>query len=124
MALEDDIRRLTAAVQELTAQLRQQAGNSEPVFNDNLEPLPVEEAPAKAKPAKAAKAAPAEAPSEPAPTAMDYAADIQTPALALVKAKGRDALAAILTEFGAKTAKDIAQDQWPALAARIAEASA
>lgn len=124
MALEDDIRRLTAAVQELTAQLRQQAGNSEPVFNDNLEPLPVEEAPVKVKPAKAAKAAPAEAPSEPAPTAMDYAADIQTPALALVKAKGRDALAAILEEFGAKTAKDIAQEQWPALAARIAEASA
>ena len=125
MALEDDIRRLTAPVQELTAQLRQQAGNSEPVFNDNLEPLPVEEAPAKAKPAKAAKAAPAEAPpAEPAPTAMDYAADIQTPALALGKAKGRDALAAILEEFGAKTAKDIAQDQWPALAARIAEASA
>lgn len=119
MALEDDIRRLTAAVQELTAQLRQQAGNSEPVFNDNLEPLPVEEAPAKAKPAKAKGDV-----SPPAPTAMDYAADIQTPALALVKAKGRDALAAILEEFGAKTAKDIAQEQWPALAARIAEASA
>ena len=119
MALEDDIRRLTAAVQELTAQMRQQAGNDTPVFTDNLEPLPRGEAPAPAK-AKPVKAKVEEA----APAKLDYVQHIQTPALTLVKAKGRDALAAILEEFGAKTAKDIAQDQWPALAARIAEASA
>jgi hypothetical protein len=117
MALEDDIRRLTEAVQELTAQMRQQTGNPVPVFTDNLEPLPREEAPAKAKPAKA-KA------EEAAPAKLDYVQHIQTPALTLVKAKGRDALAGILAEFGAKTAKDITEDQWPALAARIAEASA
>lgn len=117
MALEDDIRRLTEAVQELTAQMRQQTGNPVPVFTDNLEPLPREEAPAKAKPVKA-KA------EEAAPARLDYVQHIQTPALTLVKAKGRDALAGILAEFGAKTAKEITEDQWPALAARIAEASA
>lgn len=116
MALEDDIRRLTEAVQELTAQMRQQTGNPVPVFTDNLEPLPREEAPAKAKPAKAK--------AEEAAAKLDYVQHIQTPALTLVKAKGRDALAGILAEFGAKTAKDITEDQWPALAARIAEASA
>jgi dGTP triphosphohydrolase len=119
MALEDDIRRLTEAVQELTAQMRQQTGNPVPVFTDNLEPLPREEAPAPAK-AKPAKAKAEEA----APAKLDYVQLIQTPALTLVKAKGRDALAGILAEFGAKTAKDITEDQWPALAARIAEASA
>ncbi len=116
MALEDDIRRLTEAVQELTAQMRQQTGNPVPVFTDNLEPLPREEAPAKAKPAKAK--------AEEALVRLDYVQHIQTPALTLVKAKGRDALAGILAEFNAKTAKDITEDQWPALAARIAEASA
>jgi hypothetical protein len=110
MALEDDIRRLTEAVQELTAQMRQQTGNPVPVFTDNLEPLP------KAKPAKAK--------AEEAAAKLDYVQHIQTPALTLVKAKGRDALAGILAEFNAKTAKDIGEDQWPALAARIAEASA
>jgi hypothetical protein len=118
MALEDDIRRLTEAVQELTAQMRQQTGNPVPVFTDNLEPLPREEAPAPAK------AKPAKAKAEEAPVKLDYVQHIQTPALTLVKAKGRDALAAILGEFNAKTAKDIGEDQWPALAARIAEASA
>jgi hypothetical protein len=118
MALEDDIRRLTEAVQELTAQLRQQTGNPVPVFTDNLEPLPREEAPAPAK------AKPAKAKAEEAAARLDYVQHIQTPALTLVKAKGRDALAGILAEFGAKTAKDITEDQWPALAARIAEASA
>ena len=118
MALEDDIRRLTEAVQELTAQMRQQTGNPVPVFTDNLEPLPREEAPAPAK------AKPAKAKAEEAVARLDYVQHIQTPALTLVKAKGRDALAGILAEFGAKTAKDITEDQWPALAARIAEASA
>jgi hypothetical protein len=118
MALEDDIRRLTEAVQELTAQMRQASGNDTPVFTDNLEPLPREEAPAPAK------AKPAKAKAEEAAAKLDYVQHIQTPALTLVKAKGRDALAGILAEFGAKTAKDITEDQWPALAARIAEASA
>jgi len=118
MALEDDIRRLTEAVQELTAQLRQQTGNPVPVFTDDLEPLPREEAPAPAK------AKPAKAKVEETPAKLDYVQHIQTPALTLVKAKGRDALAGILAEFGAKTAKEITEDQWPALAARIAEASA
>ena len=118
MALEDDIRRLTEAVQELTAQLRQQTGNPVPVFTDDLEPLPREEAPAPAK------AKPAKAKVEETPAKLDYVQHIQTPALTLVKAKGRDALAGILAEFNAKTAKDITEDQWPALAARIAEASA
>jgi hypothetical protein len=61
---------------------------------------------------------------EETPAKLDYVQHIQTPALTLVKAKGRDALAGILAEFGAKTAKEITEDQWPALAARIAEASA
>ena len=115
MALEDDIRRLTEAVQELTAQLRQQTNNPVPVFTDNLEPLPRAEAKA---PAKAAKAAP------PPPAQLDYTRDVQAPALNLVKAKGREALASILADFNAKRAQDIAEDQWPALIARIAEASA
>lgn len=116
MALEDDIRRLTEAVQELTAQLRQQTGNPVPVYTDNLEPLPREEAPAKA-PAKAAK-------PTPPPAQLDYARDVQAPALNLVKAKGREALASILADFGAKRAQDIPAEQWPALIARIEEASA
>lgn len=117
MALEDDIRRLTEAVQELTAQLRQQTGNPVPVFTDNLEPLPRAEAAAKA-PAKAAKAAP------PPPAQLDYTRDVQAPALNLVKARGREALASILADFGAKRAQDIAENEWPALIARIEEASA
>ena len=114
MALEDDIRRLTEAVQELTAQLRQQTNNPVPVFTDNLEPLPRAEAKA---PAKAAKAAPP-------PVQLDYTRDVQAPALNLVKTRGREALASILADFNAKRAQDIAEDQWPALIARIAEASA
>lgn len=116
MALEDDIRRLTEAVQELTAQLRQQTGNPTIVFTDEMEPLPrAPEEPKKAK-AKAAPPAP--------PVQLDYTRDVQTPALALVKAKGRDALAAILTDFGVKTARDVPDDAWPELKARIEEALA
>lgn len=53
---------------------------------------------------------------------IDYVQDIQKPALALVQAQGRDALAKILATFNVKTAKEIMPDQYEALADAIQEA--
>lgn len=53
------------------------------------------------------------------PVALRYVEDIQQPAMELVRDKGRQALVDVLVQFGARTAKDVAQKDWPALAAAI-----
>jgi hypothetical protein len=52
--------------------------------------------------------APAEVKPDPAPTAtLDYDRDVKPKALAFAKAKGREALVALLGEFGAKGAAEV-----------------
>lgn len=53
------------------------------------------------------------------PVALRYVEDIQQPAMELVRDRGRQALVDVLVQFGARTAKDVAQKDWPALAAAI-----
>jgi hypothetical protein len=114
MSLEQDVRDLNASIRELIAVMRNGAGAHAPVqFNDNLEPVPLlRQEEDDGRPAFEIKERP-----------LSYAEDIQQPALALIKAKGRDALAGILARFGAKTAKDVPTERWPELAAAIVEAA-
>jgi hypothetical protein len=113
MSLEQDVRDLNASIRELIAVMRNGAGAHAPVqFNDNLEPVPLRQDEDDGRPAFEIKE-----------RLLSYAEDIQQPALTLIKSKGRDALAAILARFNAKTAKDVPVDRWPELAAAIVEAS-
>lgn len=54
-----------------------------------------------------------------APAPLSYVEDIQQPAMELVRDKGRQALVDVLLTFNARTAKDVPQKDWPALAAAI-----
>lgn len=64
--------------------------------------------------------APAEGADAPAgKVALDYVTDIQQPAMELVRDRGRQALVTVLEKLGARTARDVAQKDWPALAAAI-----
>jgi len=106
MSLETEIKNLHDAIRDLIKALETSDVRSAPAavaapkveFNDKLEPQPIVQT-------------------------IDYTEDIQRPALALVQAKGRYALAKVLAEFNAKTGKDVPPDQWPAFMAAIAEAS-
>lgn len=99
--LEEKIEKLTAAVEALTAAL-QSAG------------LPSAGSPAPAK----------EETSAEENKAVRFVEDLQQPALSLVAEKGRDALVGVLAKFEARTVKDVAKKQWPALKAAIEEARA
>ena len=106
MSLETEIKHLQDAIRDLIKVLETTDVRSAPAsteekvhFNDKLEPRPIVRT-------------------------IDYVQDIQKPALALVQAQGRDALAKILATFNVKTAKEIMPDQYEALADAIAEASA
>lgn len=80
------------------------------------------QAAAPAEPDEYATIAPEPAPTPPAKAAIEYVRDIQTPALNLVKAKGKEAFLSILARFESKTARDVPEARWPELAAAIAEA--
>ena len=102
MSLEQEIRHLQDAIRDLIRVLETTDVRSAPAsteekvhFAANLEPRPITKT-------------------------IDYVQDIQKPALALVQAQGRDALAKILADFGVKTAKEVPVDQYEALADAIA----
>lgn len=104
MSLETEIKHLQDAIRDLIKVLETTDVRSAPAsteekvhFNDKLEPRPIVRT-------------------------IDYVQDIQKPALALVQAQGRDALAKILATFNVKTAKEIMPDQYEALADAIQEA--
>lgn len=106
MSLETEIRHLQDAIRDLikaleTTDVRSApAANAERVhLNDKAEPRPIVRT-------------------------ISYVSDIQKPALALVQAQGRDALARILAGFNARTAKEVPPDQYEALADAIKEALA
>src|SRR5690606_40483593 len=92
------------------------AGAATPLPGVNVPTTVFPPAPAAAAPAPDA-AAPAPAAAAPAPAAPDQAALIAA-FTELGRAKGRDALAAVLAEFGAKTVvgagTGIPQDKWAA----------
>lgn len=104
-------------------------------------PAPVVEdkpkrAPRTAKPVEEAPAAPVQAEAEPAEAAtepqtetasavtLDYAKDIAPKALALAKSGGRDALVAVLEQFGVDHASKIAASDYAAFLAAVEEALA
>ena len=102
MSLETEIKHLQDAIRDLIKVLETTDVRSAPAsteekvhFNDKLEPRPIVRT-------------------------IDYVQDIQKPALALVQAQGRDALAKILADFGVKSAKEVPVDQYEALADAIA----
>lgn len=135
MALEDEIKTLTAAVNKLTAAL------------DGQGSLPLAGKPAKGKPAKAAepeddegvideeveapKKAVGKAAAKPAakPAPKKKAAgltydDIRQPGLDFSRTHGRDEILAILQEFEAENGQGVAEDQRQAYLDRLAERDA
>jgi hypothetical protein len=106
MSLEQEIRHLQDAIRDLIKALETTDVRSAPAstaerlhLNDKAEPRPITET-------------------------IDYVQDIQKPALALVQAQGRDALARILATFGARTAKEVPPERWAELSKAIAAVSA
>jgi len=132
----------SAAAAALALNLLDQAARN-PVQEAPVQEAPVQEAPAKAKKTKAENpnkvpegpAVVAEKPAEKAPVqeaaptepgAFDYA--VLQKAVFTLASKSRDAAAAVASEFGVKTFKDLDADQWPAaytaVQAKIAELEA
>ena len=106
MSLEQEIRHLQDAIRDLIKALETTDVRSAPAtaaervhLTDKAEPRPIVRT-------------------------IDYVQDIQKPALALVQAQGREALARILATFNARTAKEVPPDQYEALADAIREALA
>lgn len=117
MSLEKALQDNTAAVEKLTAAIVQFAATA----NGAAAPTPAVKADteekAEEKPVKkaAAKAEKKEDPEE------KYNAEVKPKVLELVKSKGREAVMAILAEFGAdlKSAKDLAPGQYDDFVAKI-----
>ena len=88
------------------------------------EPLDGTPSPAPAAEEKAPAAEPAEVSASDEAPKIEYA-QVSTAVLSLVKAKGRDAAVAVLSQFGVGNAKELAEAQWPeALEALNAELTA
>lgn len=113
MTLEAALQENTKAVLALVAQL---AGGA--VAADK--PAKTE----KAVTAKAEKAAPKVEETETAkPEGLDYETQVKPRVLAVVKARGREVIDALLSEhFGVKSAKEVKPADYPALLDKLAEA--
>lgn len=55
---------------------------------------------------------------------LDFDKDVAPRVLDLVARKGREAMVAVLDEFGAARASEVPTEQWPELVAKLAEAGA
>lgn len=115
MSIEAAITQLADGIHKMAAALNRIADAlTVPTTVDTPAPAPA--APSKPKAEKPKEEAPAPTGS---PEKLVYADYIQKPALDLVKAKGRDALADVLKKVGATSAKEVPEARWHELRALI-----
>lgn len=102
MALETEIKKLTAALEKNTAAIESMSQRPAPA-------APSEEQPAESPPSSKGK--PAAATPPPADT-LDYEKEVKPLLLKIGEKNGRDALVKFLDELGVKSATDLTPEQY------------
>lgn len=109
MSLENEIKKLTTAVVDLTVAVTESRSvtfEQAPAAGERVNTSPKAESPAPKKD------------ESPAPDAIDYSV-VKAAALKLVQVSGRDALVAVLGEHDLSTASAAKPEQYPALLASL-----
>jgi hypothetical protein len=113
MSLEQRIEELTAAVIALTTAMA--GGRTAVALLPVVEDQPKEKPEAKKPDAASKETAPAKSAEsgEPSASTVALSYDHVKEAILAIAAKNRDHATALLQRYGAKTGKDLSQEQWP-----------